>query len=379
MAVAGRSRSSILLEESPVLILICGEEPARVDELRQTLADFDLDWRVEHVAKPSVYPAPGVQDAVDAVVSAMPGDDAERLALAELRTAHPGAVRILLLEPGQGGDTMQLLDRAHRVLRRPLDPLELVDALEGVTELREVLANPGLKQAIGRIESLPAPPRLYLELVRVMRDPDVTMATIAELLGRDPAIVARVLRLCNSAYFSAGREVSDIRAAATRLGLQTLRQVVLASEALAHDDLDEAEREAMQARALRVSQLAGRLLGGPSAELAATAGLLAEVGRLLPVANEDEAEGQTDAPDQRHAAAGAYLLGLWGLPDPIVEAVAFQYGPRHTRTGGFWVAGAVHVASALVNGTGVDTDYLRSVGQLGKLPQWQEMAERSAA
>src|SRR5690606_3006619 len=265
-------------------------------------------------------------------------------------------------------DALQLLDRAHRVLHRPMDPLEVVDALESVLELREVLDSPELKQAIGNIESLPAPPRLYLELVRVMRDPDVPMATIAELLGRDPAVVARVLRLCNSAYFSSGREVTDIRAAATRLGLQTLRQVVLASEALVHDEMDEDEREAMQARALRVSQLAGRLLAGPSAELAIIAGLLAAVGRLLPDTGGDEAAAGSGAAGRaapaagrRHAAAGAYLLGLWGRPDPIVGAVACQYGPRRTRTGGFWVTGAVHVASALVNGTEVDTEYLRSV------------------
>src|SRR5690606_42051 len=247
---------------TPVLILICGEEPARVDELRRTLADFDLDWQVEHLPDPAVG-GPTGRGQVDALVSSVPRDGAARAALAELREAHPGAVRIVLLEPGQDSDALQLLDRAHRVLRRPMDPLEVVDALESVLELREVLDSPELKQAIGNIESLPAPPRLYLELVRVMRDPDVPMATIAELLGRDPAVVARVLRLCNSAYFSSGREVTDIRAAATRLGLQTLRQVVLASEALVHDEMDEDEREAMQARALRVSQLAGRLLAGP--------------------------------------------------------------------------------------------------------------------
>ena len=363
-------------------ILICGEDPARVDELRQTLAEFGLDWQVEHLATPAAYAGAAGLEQVEALVSVMPRDDAQRQALADLRAAHPGAVRIMLLEPGQDGDALQLLDRAHRVLRRPMDPLEVVDALESVMELREVLDNPELKQAIGRIESLPAPPRLYLELVRVMRDPDVPMATIAGLLGRDPAIAARVLRLCNSAYFSAGREVTDIRTAATRLGLQALRQVVLASEALVHDEMDEAEREAMQARALRVSQLAARFLGGASAELAATAGLLAEVGRLLPATNGDgdgsdgvdDAELEDPTLDQQHAAAGAYLLGLWGLPDPIVEAVAFQYGPRHTRTGGFWVTGAVHVASALVNGTEVDTEYLRNVGQLDKLPRWQELA-----
>lgn len=369
-----------------MLILICGEESARVDELRQALADFGLDWRVEGAASAVGLASPAGNAQVEALVSTMPRDDAERTALAALRDAHPGAVRIMLLESGQGSDALQLLDRAHRVLRRPMDPLEVVDALESVMELRELLDNPELKQAIGRVESLPAPPRLYLELVRMMQDPEVSMGAVAELLGRDPAIAARVLRLCNSAYFSAGREVTDIRAAATRLGLQTLRQVVLASEALTHDEIDDEEREAMQARALRVSQLAARFLGGASAELAATAGLLAEVGRLLPAANQDPDEAVADpdaepdpAPDQQHAAAGAYLLGLWGLPDPIVEAVAFQYGPRRTRTGGFWVAGAVHVASALVNGRAVDTEYLRAVGQLDKLPRWQELAEQAAA
>nr|WP_255703334.1 HDOD domain-containing protein [Lysobacter sp. GX 14042] len=365
--------------------MICGEESARVDELRETLSDFGLDWKVEAIESAAQYAEAAGREHVEALVSTLPRDEARGQALAELRAAHPGAVRIMLLEPGQGDDALHLLDRAHRVLRRPMDPIGLVDALESVMELREVLDNPELKQAIGRIETLPAPPRLYLELVRLMRDPEVSMAAVSELLARDPAIAARVLRLCNSAYFSAGREVTDIRAASTRLGLQTLRQVVLASEALAHDEMDEAEREAMQARALQVSQLASRFLGGSSAELAATAGLLAEVGRLLPAANQEDADeegGEAAEPDpaadQQHASAGAYLLGLWGLPDPIVEAVAFQYGPRRTRTGGFWVTGAVHVASALVNGTEVDTEYLRSVGQLDKLPRWQELAENSA-
>ena len=43
---------------------------------------------------------------------------------------------------------------------------------------------------------------------------------------------------------------------------------------------------------------------------------------------------------------------------------------------GFWVAGAVHVASALVAGTPVDEAYLRSVGQIDRLPKWRSMGEQ---
>ncbi|MFS2044548.1 hypothetical protein ACEN9Z_10970, partial [Stenotrophomonas geniculata] len=75
-----------------------------------------------------------------------------------------------------------------------------------------------------------------------------------------------------------------------------------------------------------------------------------------------------------HAEAGAYLLGLWGLPMPIIEAVAFHLQPQRANTRSFWVTGAVHVALALVNGDPVDEDYLQRAGVLNRLPQWREHA-----
>jgi HD-like signal output (HDOD) protein len=44
---------------------------------------------------------------------------------------------------------------------------------------------------------------------------------IARLVAGDPAIAAKVLQLCNSAYFSSGRIISDLRTAINRLGLST--------------------------------------------------------------------------------------------------------------------------------------------------------------
>lgn len=354
-------------------MLICGEEPEHIEGLRHALDDFGLDWELEHVPAADCLDDGLGQREFDALVTVLPKGDSERQAFDQLKASNPGAVRVLLLEPDQGADPLTMLERAHRVLERPVDPIEFIDALESVMELREIVEDPQLQKAVGRIKDLPGPPRLYLALTELMRDPDVEMASVAELIQQDPAVAARVLRLCNSAFFSAGREVTSIQQAATRLGLDTLRRVVLASEAFSHGKLNQAEREAMQARALRVSQVAAGLLGGASAELAATAGLLSEVGRLIP----DAWESGSCPEEQEHAAAGAYLLGLWGLPDPIVEAVAFQYSPRLGRLGGFWVTGAVHVASALVNGTEVDSEYLAAVGKLDKLPQWVALLEET--
>jgi HD-like signal output (HDOD) protein len=267
---------------------------------------------------------------------------------------------------------MQALDNAHRLLRMPLDAGELIEAVESLTDLRELLGNTELKRRIGAIGSLPPPPRVYIELTQLLRDPDASNAEIADVLAQDPAIAAKVLRLCNSAYFSGGRQITDFRSAVTRLGHQSIRRLVLASETFGSiQSASRIDRDALQDRALRTSRLAGRLLAGASAELAATAGLLTEIGLLLP--------GVEAGSDGLHyAEAGAYLLGLWGLPMPIVEAVAYHHNPGRVRSGGFWVTGAVHVASALVAGTDVDEAYLRTVGVHDKLPRWRELVAQMA-
>lgn len=356
-------------------IVIWGEEGGRAHELEQAFSDFGLDWRVEWLGDPAATLA--AREAVgdvfvsDMMVNGLRGPEL----LSQVRHLHPGAIRILLLDRDQSADALQALDSAHRLQRKPLDAAELIEAVESVSEMRELLDSPLLKQAVGQIGSLPPPPRLFLELSKLLQDPEVGSAEVADLVSQDPALVAKVLRLCNSAYFSAGRVISDIRSAVTRLGLQTVQRLVLASEAFAGVDASNVDREAMQDRALRTSRLAAQILPGPSAELAATAGLLAEVGMLLPGFEPDAEDDGSGRP--HYAEAGAYLLGLWGLPMPIVEAVAHHHRPGRMRMTGFWVAGAVHVASALVSGQPVDEDYLRAVCQLDKLPRWRALAEQS--
>lgn len=366
--VAGDAAGN-LVEKQAVHIVVVDPDAGLADGLRRSIVEFDLGWSVETMAGPAAEVAAG---GADVLVSGLLPDPDWHRGLAALRARHPEAVRVLLLEPGQDAGAKDLLEGAHRVLHKPLDPDELIDAVEGIGDLRELLDSRLLKEYVGRVDSLPAAPRMYFQLARLTRDPDVSLGRIADELSQDPALVARVLKLCNSAYFSAGREITDTRSAVTRLGLRTVQHLVLASEAFGRAaGLSPGEREAMQERALRISRLAGKLLAGPSAELAATAGLLAEVGRLLPPPEEG-------VPAPEHNEAGAYLLGLWGLPMPIVEAVAFHRQPRRRRAAGFWVTGALHVARALVTGEQVDESYLQSVGMRERLPQWQALMEQDA-
>jgi HD-like signal output (HDOD) protein len=87
-----------------------------------------------------------------------------------------------------------------------------------------------------------------------------------------------------------------------------------------------------------------------------------------------------------HAAVGAYLVGLWGLPDAVVEAVAYHHTPLDRPSRAFDVVSAVHVAEALTQAllghrpddlhSVMNHDYLRDLGVEDRLPAWAKLFKK---
>ncbi|MBV6690199.1 HDOD domain-containing protein [Xanthomonas euvesicatoria pv. physalidis] len=374
MSVTGDFWGSVLR------ILFVGDEASLPSDLVDYVADLGDQWQAQQVADGNSAIEAAALSPFDAVIVApvLPDLTAATL-LGQIRTLRPDTIRIALIDAqgGQRTPPARIIGVAHRFLPMPLAPEVLLEAVTSLEELRELLSNPRLRAAIGRIEKLPSPPHLYLSLMHALEEDDrADAADIAKLIAGDPAIAAKVLQLCNSAFFSGGRSITDLRTAVTRLGVATLRDLVLASEVFSVQTLTPAERNAMQRRALLSSRLAAKVLPPTSAELGSTAALLADIGLLLPGVR-DEREAPAEGGDERlgHTEAGAYLLGLWGLPMPIIEAVAFHRHPLRSSMRSFWVTGAVHVATALASGESVDEEYLTKVGVIARLPSWREQAD----
>nr|WP_230598682.1 HDOD domain-containing protein [Xanthomonas albilineans] len=361
-------------------ILFVGDEASLPAEITEYLRDLDEDWQVQSTADGNTAIAVAATVQLDAVIAAPTLPDLTTATLlGQIRTLSPETIRIALIEAEQinRAPPARIIGVAHRFLPLPLSPEMLLEAITNLEELRDLLGNPRLRTSIGRIEKLPAPPHLYLSLMNALeQDEGSDAANLCNLVSGDPAIAAKILQLCNSAFFSNGRTISDLRTAVTRLGTATLRDLVLASEVFTAQTLSNAERNALQRRSLVASKLASKMLPASSAELGSTAALLADIGMLLP-GIRDEYKPLVDADDMRpgHTEAGAYLLGLWGLPMPIIEAVALHRQPQRSSTRSFWITGAVHVAMALASGTEVNEDYLAKTGVLNKLPSWRESAE----
>jgi HD-like signal output (HDOD) protein len=88
-----------------------------------------------------------------------------------------------------------------------------------------------------------------------------------------------------------------------------------------------------------------------------------------------------------HAAIGAYLLGLWGLPYILVEAVALHHRPNRVPHYSFDTVPAVYVANLLAheleahstevpleNGIEANQDELAALGVERDLPAWRTLA-----
>jgi HD-like signal output (HDOD) protein len=111
--------------------------------------------------------------------------------------------------------------------------------------------------------------------------------------------------------------------------------------------------------------LAKKIVGNPAlADAAFTAGLLHDIGALVllhaappdyvrALERKKENGGDSAAAEREifgvtHAEVGAYLLGLWGIPFPIVEAVAFHHRPNEVAPESRPLVAAIHIASGLI-------------------------------
>jgi len=84
-----------------------------------------------------------------------------------------------------------------------------------------------------------------------------------------------------------------------------------------------------------------------------------------------------------HAEVGGYLLGLWGLPYPVIEAVANHHAPSRVDSKEFGILAAAHIADVLVHEevdrggssgqfTGLDFGYLENLGVADKVDAWRD-------
>lgn len=369
------SAPAATLDDAPLRLLFAGADAAVAAALVAALGERIVLKEVGAIDEALALVRSEPFDAV--LVQPRLAQGSGNALLGVLKREAPNLVRCLVLDDGRDAPGLAALENLHRLLYQPLDAEALLAGLKSLLALRRRLESPSLAEAIGRVGRLPPPPALSLDLMRRTEDLDVAARDVAALVESDPTLAAKVLRLCNSAMYSGGRRIDDIHSAVVWLGNLSLRRLVMAGEIFGatRPKVESEALDRLRDTSLRASRLAARLLPGPRADLAATAALLAGVGRLLPEVRVPWAPQPGEAADwPTYAEAGAYLLALWGLPETLVEAVAQHPTPAAVAEHGLSVVGACHVAWALLGELPLDEAWIDARGLGGEREAWQALA-----
>jgi putative nucleotidyltransferase with HDIG domain len=388
-------------------ILFVDDEPRVLEGLEDLLVRHRRKWEMVFATSGAAALEQMRERPFDVVVTDMRMPEMDGAALLQsVKEKHPGAVRIVLSGHSEMEATMRTVPVAHQFLHKPCDPDVLEKAVERACDLQLLTSDENIRRVVGKLQRLPSLPAVYATLRRILADEKSGAKDVARVIEQDIGMSAKVLQLVNSAFFGLGRRITTIQQATAYLGFGMLQKLVLATEVFKGSRLDARSGlslEGLRDHALLAAGIAQRILANDrkQAEDAWAAGLLHDIGKLVLAAELPDhlaAAGalarDTGRPLWRaeyelygisHAEVGAYLLGLWGLPYPIVDAVANHHMPERVQHPGLDVLTAVHVANALAHECGpngeaesqeaLNSDYVTALGVSGRLPRLQESAE----
>jgi len=390
-------------------VLFVDDDPGFLEGLQRMLRPQKYEWELAFA--PGGAAALALLEALpfDVIVSdmRMPGMDGAAL-VTRVREEYPHVVRIILSDHAELSTALRVVPVAHQFLAKPCDAEMLHVAIERACHLKALLHDDSIRSTVGALSELPSLARTYNALTMALADPDTSIQKIAAIVEQDVGISAKILQLVNSAFFGVARSITSIPSAVIYVGISTLKTLVLSLEVLRafapQGPIEGFSLEDFQRHGRLTAYIAARLpVPNHLVDIAMAAGMLHDVGKLIlawkfpaRLKNLIEEAREEQRPlymvEEReccgfsHAEIGAYLLGLWGLPYAVVEAVALHHAPNRVPHQTFDAASAVYIANLLARELDSSfpppqedqlkgsQEYLVSLGVQNDLPHWRAMA-----
>jgi HD-like signal output (HDOD) protein/CheY-like chemotaxis protein len=391
-------------------ILFVDDERLILDGLQRMLRPCRKDWDMTFVECGEAALAALAANPFDVIVTdmRMPRMDGAQL-LAVVKERFPSVIRIVLSGYFERDAALRAAGVAHRYVAKPCEPAKLREAIERCCGLSLYVKDDATIRLLGAIGELPSMPHSCASILKALDDPEVPVKEIGRIVGQDVASTAKVLQLVNSAFFGPPHAITNVQMAVSYLGLDILKTLVLSAGVF---QTFRRERhtpgfsfEGFQQHSQLVATIAARLpVPKKLVSTAVVAALLHDTGILVLsshlASDFDHAlsisleEGrplhrvEAELTGTTHAEVGAYLLGIWGLPEVIVDAVAHHHSPRteHSTKPGLEVRAAVYVADILAQEQlltqsrgypqahdNLDMEYLAELGVADEVPAWRAM------
>jgi putative nucleotidyltransferase with HDIG domain len=389
-------------------ILFVDEEQFIRKALKRSFRNMRDEWDMTFAGSPDEALAALRNRPSDVVVTetVFSGQDGLDF-LSAVRDEHPQSVRIILSGYASQDIVLQSVNIAHQYLSKPCEDETLKATIARAFIMKNLLDNEALKQVVSKIDSLPSVPSLYLELVEELKSEDASIDKIGQILAKDMGLTAKILKLVNSSFFGLRQHISNPAKAVSLLGIDMIKAIVLSAGTLEKFrnlkfpgfSIEQMWEHAMVSAAFAKIIAQDAEMERKEVETVFMAALLHDIGKLLIASHMPSrfaeilaqvkqhkrtmGDAEMDIIGTSHAAIGAYLLGLWGLPDPIIDAAAFHHEPDSKPASGLNAIIITHVANALANAgpkiddmdaivEGLDYKFLDNTSLLPQLNAWRK-------
>lgn len=352
-------------------ILFVDDEPKILDGFRRMLYGSRSRWEMQFATSGEAALQACNAGSFDVVITdmRMPGMDGATL-LGQIRDRFPSTARVILSGYSEAAIAARALPVAHRYLSKPCNESELQSTIDRLCTLQDQVESPAIRRVVGTVSELPSLSATYTRLTRVVTDPNTSICQVAEIIQKDVAMSAKILQLTNSAFFGLAQRVTNLSNAVSYLGMETIKNLALASEVFrvfeARACVSQSAYDRIQSHSILTAAIAARLpVHREFREVTAAAALLHDVGSLFLASKMPEMyctirslakekgcqafEAEEELLGTSHAEIGAYLLGLWGIPNLAVEAIAHHHQPTRIDHARFDPTVAVYVADLLAH------------------------------
>ncbi|MBN1495194.1 MAG: HDOD domain-containing protein [Spirochaetes bacterium] len=237
---------------------------------------------------------------------------------------------------------------------------------------------------ITNIDRLPPLPEVAGKVINMVNDPDVSFKQVAQEISKNQAMTANILKLCNSAFFSKGKEITSIDRAIVTLGLKEVKDIVFLVAAkplmvkpvigydLAQGDLwTQGLAVATMSRDIAISKKKKEL-----ADVVFTGGIIHNVGKVVIALFVQQAfrdilalvqaqniafhQAEKEIMGYNHQEIGEKILEKWNFPQVLRSIVRYYQEPGNAPAEHSLAVSIVHIANAicLMGGIGIGSDGL---------------------
>ncbi len=351
-------------------VMFVDDEPQILKGIIRMLDGEGCEWDIETAVGGAEALAILADLHVDVMVSEMKmqGMDGAQL-FDEVSKIYPSTVRIVLSAESDKKAVFRAVSPMHQYLSKPCEADQLRETIARSCSLRDILKSTESHEIIGRISSLPSLPDIYQKVVAEIESENGSIANVGQLVARDPAMTAKLMQLANSTIFGLRTKVSSPGQAAAMIGMDALQSLILSVavfQTFSKANVKGCGIESLSNHCFRVGSLCKHIaelerLDKETVGEAYTAGLLHDVGKLVLATNapnelsaaieksKTEKISLVEAEQQlfglSHDGIGGYLLSIWGLPQSIVEGIAFHHSPDRCMGESLTVPGIVYIAN----------------------------------